>query len=383
MRLSSIVSEAWRNIVSGTTLMVSFTVLLAVLATLFGGYDAMTVIGLEHDGAERIRAAADVSVLAGAAVDGEQCDRLSTGPVRRISGSTAQTGHAGFLTSGALRQGLQITPLSSPGKDIASYEVTTGLLRLIRGHGYAAAVARYGQVADSVDASGVWVSTQLAEDFGLRIGSHFETNRGTVTVSGVFAWPNDGRDTRLSYALVVPVSAAGTFDECWAEQWPVSGKTTDLMYSTAIVGNESEDSLAGIVQLNKSFDSRYDATAAYRERNSRIAAVVSCVAGMLLGVVSVRRRRLEFAGALHAGERRGPQLLGIMLETVAWAALGGALSAGILLVYCARWGLSDTAALWLAAIRSPGSAVFGAVSAALIAGATIRESQLFRYFKDR
>lgn len=77
------------------------------------------------------------------------------------------------------------------------------------------------------------------------------------------------------------------------------------------------------------------------------------------------------------------QLLGIMLETVAWAALGGALSAGILLVYCARWGLSDTAALWLAAIRSPGSAVFGAVSAALIAGATIRESQLFRYFKDR
>lgn len=78
-----------------------------------------------------------------------------------------------------------------------------------------------------------------------------------------------------------------------------------------------------------------------------------------------------------------PQLLGIMLETVAWAALGGALSAEILLVYCARWGLSDTAALWLAAIRSPGSAVFGAVSAALIAGATIRESQLFRYFKDR
>lgn len=78
-----------------------------------------------------------------------------------------------------------------------------------------------------------------------------------------------------------------------------------------------------------------------------------------------------------------PQLLGIMLETVAWAALGGALSAGILLVYCVRWGLSDIAALWLAAIRSPGSAVFGAVSAALIAGATIRESQLFRYFKDR
>lgn len=56
---------------------------------------------------------------------------------------------------------------------------------------------------------------------------------------------------------------------------------------------------------------------------------------------------------------------------------------GFLLVYCARWGLSDTAALWLAAICSPVSAVFGAVSAALIAGATIRESQLFRYFKDR
>lgn len=87
--------------------------------------------------------------------------------------------------------------------------------------------------------------------------------------------------------------------------------------------------------------------------------------------------------ACHCDVGNIPQLLGIMLETVAWAALGGALSAGILLVYCARWGLSDTAALWLAAIRAPGSAVFGAVSAALIAGATIRESQLFRYFKDR
>lgn len=87
--------------------------------------------------------------------------------------------------------------------------------------------------------------------------------------------------------------------------------------------------------------------------------------------------------ACHCDVGNIPQLLGIMLETIAWSSLGGALSAGILLVYCARWGLSDTAALWLAAIRSPGSAVFGAVSAALIAGATIRESQLFRYFKDR
>ena len=97
----------------------------------------------------------------------------------------------------------------------------------------------------------------------------------------------------------------------------------------------------------------------------------------------VYRRMAMGRVACHCDVGNIPQLLGIMLETVAWAALGGALSAGILLVYCARWGLSDTAALWLAAIRSPGSAVFGAVSAALIAGATIRESQLFRYFKDR
>lgn len=84
-------------------------------------------------------------------------------------------------------------PLATPGKDISSYEVTPGMIRMI---------AR----TTKTDVSGVWVSTDVSKDFGLAKGSVMQTEQGTMSVAGVFDWPNDGRDTRFAYALLVPVS---------------------------------------------------------------------------------------------------------------------------------------------------------------------------------
>ena len=133
MRLGSVLSEALRNIGSGVSR--AFAMFLAVLlsGTLLGGYEAMTVIDLESQAVQRINAYADVNAIVGGTVDGTACDRLSD----------AGDGMTGTL-AGAMRAGKQVVPLATPGKDISSYDVTPGMIRLIAGNAKA-------------DVSGVWV----------------------------------------------------------------------------------------------------------------------------------------------------------------------------------------------------------------------------------
>ena len=148
MRLGSVLSEALRNIGSGVSR--AFVMFLAVLlsGTLLGGYEAMTVIDLESQAVQRINAYADVNAIVGGTVDGTACDRLSD----------AGDGMTGTL-AGAMRAGKQIVPLATPGKDISSYDVTPGMIRLIAGNAKA-------------DVSGVWVPRDVAKDFGLPWAAH-------------------------------------------------------------------------------------------------------------------------------------------------------------------------------------------------------------------
>lgn len=363
MRLGSVLSEAMRNIGAGTAR--AFLMFLAVLLTggLMGGYEALAVVALEDEAATRIRADADVRGMVGGPVDGLACDRL----VEADGGPTA---------SGALRAGPQVTPAATPGRSLSSYEVTPGMLALI--------VAGEGRSAPAADPTGVWVPATLADDFGLSVGSRLDTDQGPSTVAGVFEWPNDGRDTRFAYAVLVPVAADGrVFEECWAKQWPPSEETDGLLYSTAVVADQTGQGGVGAAPINKGFDSHYDATGAYRTRMTRWMPLLGLLVGLLLGALSVRRRRLEYAGALHSGQSKGAQLCGIAAETTLWAGLGTLASCGLLVALCMRLAVSDPWMVLAAAVRTPLALASGAVLAALLAGLAIRESQLFRYFKNR
>ena len=358
MRLGSVLSEALRNIGSGVSR--AFAMFLAVLlsGTLLGGYEAMTVIDLESQAVQRINAYVDVNAIVGGTVDGTACDRLSD----------AGDGMTGTL-AGAMRAGKQVVPLATPGKDISSYDVTPGMIRLIAGNAKA-------------DVSGVWVPRDVAKDFGLAVGSALQTREGTTRVAGVFDWPNDGRDTRFAYAFIVPVSAsASTFDECWVKQWPVDGQTENLLYATLVAGSGSSN--AGVTQVNKGFDAHYDARASYVNRSTRWMPWVGLAIGVLVGVFGVRRRRLEYAGALHSGQSKGAQLLGIGVETGVWAGLATFASCALLLAYAVRMSRSDWVAVLAAAVRTPLAVFAGVMVASLFAGLLIRESQLFRFFKKR
>lgn len=373
MRLRSILSEALRNIGSGTAHALAMAIIVLLAGTLMGGYEAMSVVGLENEAVGRINAFADTKTLIGSGddIDGSACDRL------------ASTSTTNPVRSGAVREGGQITPNSTPGKDIASYEVTPGMLRLITANGSDTGSAAGKTNTTRADASGIWVSKDVAHDFGLAQGSKLETTTGTATIAGVFSWPNDGRDTRFAYALLIPASASGNaFDECWVKQWPTSGKSDSLLYSTVIAQDE-DGKPAGITALNKGFDSHYDGQASYASRMTRMMPWLALVLGLLLGILSVRQRRLEYAGALHSGESKGAQLLTVATETLVWSLLGTIGAASLLVAYCVRLAPSDQLAVCLTSIRSPLVLCAGALLGAMLATLTIKESQLFRYFKNR
>ena len=235
MRLGSIISETLRNIASGTAHALAMFLAVLFAGTLLGGYEAMSVMGLETEAAVRIRAFADVKTVVGGNVDGLACDRLS------------DHGDPSFI-SGAMRSGPQVVPLATKGIELSSYEVTAGMIRLITA----------GDPQEVPDSSGVWVSSDVSHDFGLIKGSRMQTNHGMVTVAGVFDWPNDGRDTRFAYAMIAPAaSSGGVFQECWAKQWPQSDQMDELLLSTATKNPKSE-MRPGVTALNKGFDAHYE-----------------------------------------------------------------------------------------------------------------------------
>ena len=347
MRLRSVLSEALRNIGAGVSHAILMFAAVLFASTLLGGYEAVNVVGLETEAVQRINAYADVNAIVGGMVDGAACDRLAN----------AGGGMMGTL-AGAMRAGQQIVPLATPG-----------MIRMIAG-------------SAKSDVSGVWISTDVAKDFGLTKGSVMQTEQGTMSVAGVFDWPNDGRDTRFAYAFLVPVSASnGTFDECWVRQWPQSGQTGDLLYSTLVASGSPSN--AGVTQVNKSFDSHYDAQASYEQRMTRWMPWLGLAVGLLFGAFSVRRRRLEYAGALHSGQSKGAQLLEITAETMIWSGLACASSVALLGAYCVRMSSADAMTVWLGAMRTPCAIFAGVMVSSMLVGMTIRETQLFRFFKQR
>ena len=281
MGLRSIFSEAIRNIGSGTAHALALFLVVLLGGVLLGGYEAYTVVAMECESLTRVRAVADVDSVIGGTVDGSACDRLT----RTTDGAITQ--------AGAMRAGGEITALSTPNNALQSYEVTPGMLSL---------VASNGTTTDSIDMSGIWVPTEVARDFGWTIGSTLSTSHGEAMVAGIYSWPNDGRDTRFAYTFLVPRAASqGTYNECWVRQWPRSGAASNLLYSTLGVGEGSGQ--AGVTSLDKGFDSHYDPYATYMGRVTHWIPYLSILIGVVIGVLAVRVRRLEYAAALHSGSR--------------------------------------------------------------------------------
>lgn len=360
MRPGSVFSEAGRNLATGTSRALLFALFLAAVTSGLAIMDARSVIGTERAAETFASSGASVQVLvAQHTTDPAACDRL-----RAVTGIRA---------AGALREADALVLRSMISNPVTAYAVTPGFIEVLGG--------------SQASPAGVWLPAPLAQALAVRPGQQLATTAGTLTVAGVYAYPDDGRDSRLAYAALLPQPATGAFDECWADIWPVSRATNDQLYAAITVDTTSTDPVS-IRQLNPALGTAFSGRDEFGARPTRWALPACALAGLVAGLLAVRLRRLEIAGALHLGESRRALLGSLLIETLTWslAALiiaDGALVFGVALASGGSLSHADLLDVYLVDARAPAGAAAGAVAGAVLALLTIREKHLFKYFRNR
>lgn len=363
IRLREVWREAWRNVSTGATRALLGIAVFVVAIGAIGWFQASSVAGVAREAQSFREAGATVQVIALAGrIDGAQCDALSSYP--------------GIAASGAVRPSDDVRLAVSPSTSLPTFEATPGM----------AGVLRVTPTTNAGTSGGVWLAGDLAGVLAVNADRTAVplSNGASMTASGVFAYPADGRLPTLAYTLVSPVPAHGVFDACWVEVWPEALSTVDLLSLPVLPPRPGEEpSQPQAQQLNSTLGTQFDA----QGRLAKVPVWPMTGAALLLaaglGVVLVRLRRLELASALHAGLGSTALALQVAFETLVW------LCVAVALLLPAEWwiashGNPDPA---LAAFYPAGRATVLAAAAVLIAAVLqaglTREKHLFRYFKNR
>ncbi|MDR0782638.1 MAG: hypothetical protein LBE83_02640 [Propionibacteriaceae bacterium] len=354
MKVSGVLSEAARNVSTGTTKAVTWALATTVILTLLTLADVVTIMRIERDVQTFQATAANVhKAPAPNQIDGFGCDALA--------------GVSTIKASGAIRERSTITIDQAPLVPMTAYDVTYGFGRVIG--------------IDNLDVPGVWVEAGLAQLLAVSPGATLSTKDGPLQVAGVYDWPNDGRDIRFSYAILVPVVAAQPFDECWIQAWPIIDDNDKLLRSTQIVTSEAYPIL--IAQVNRNYGVTMDANRLYSERITWHTIWVAPLFLGLFGFLATWRRRLEYSAALHARQARGAFMLGVAIETAVWALTGAGLTSMIDLVVIRLIGLREIWLVWLGGVIIIWCSLVAGLVGGVCASALIREKGLFRFFKTR
>ncbi|MDR2348733.1 MAG: hypothetical protein LBD90_09030 [Bifidobacteriaceae bacterium] len=359
MRPQSIVSEALANLASGTTRGALLTLVFSVLVGGLALVDLAVVAGEVEAAASFRGAGASVQTLkVVGGIDPARCEALG--------------GAAPIQAAGALRQGESIQPKALPGSELTTWEVTPGLLALLP----PIAGVDTGQAA-----AGLWISADLAETLGVRPGERLNTYQGQATVAAVFEWPDDGRLRDLGYSVLAPVVPDGPFTQCWAEVWPSSDAAASLLRLALNTRVDPQQVVQS--QLNASLGVDLDVRARIADRVSRRAGAIAAAVGAILGLASLRLRRLEVASALHAGVAKTDLIWQHAVETAGWAVPGLVIcfAAVAVLSYSAGAGAQSALLVIGSATVLAGfaSAFWGAAAGVCL----IRERHLFKLFRER
>jgi hypothetical protein len=358
MRIREVFSEAGRNIASGTSRTAALAIVLATTVTVLGAAEGESVRQVVRGAYEFRSSGASVVILsADQGINGIACERLVT--------------VAGIETAGAIRPAVPDSLLltSLPTLPVPLKEATPGFRHVLH--------------AAPEGTDGMLISEQVARTTGRGPGGHLWAVQGALGIAGVYVYPADGRSPQLEYAAVDLVPAGvGLFDECWAEVWPLNAATAQLL-RTSLDSSLSPDHEVSLSQLNTTLGSDFDGVRRFDERTTANAALVCLLAGLALGYLSSRLRRLELSSARHAGVSVGAQLLQVAVEATTWAAIAILLSAPTLWYQAAR--VDDSVQLWLfwVQFRCPLAGASGAILGVLAGAMLNRERHLFRHFKDR
>ena len=351
--------EAWRNVVSGTTHAASWAAVLMVITVLLGGLDSFSVRTVVEGAVNYQNQGGATWVLeASGLIDGVACDSLASVD--------------GILAAGAVRQvppGLVTSLL--PRTPVPLYAVTPGFAYVLGVHSPSPGL-------------GIWVSSGVADRYGIEVPGVLATPGGPVPVGGTFDYPADGRSGELSFSIAAPTLADdGVFDTCWFTVWPVDESLVALS-RIAVVPTQDPSVISQVTfrQLNMALGSSYDGLSDFANRPSRFASWVTLFAAAGLGIVAFWSRRLEHASDLHAGIPKPFILLESLTETGIWA-LSGAVLATPLILLIAGHASADAASIALLGVRPLLTGVIGALLGATLGVLLSREHQLFNLFRNR
>ena len=356
MRIAAKVTEARRNVLSGTAFAAQLSMLIGAVTAGVLVADFSTIAALQAS-AEAFRAsgAAVQTLSAPGSVSGEACDALESNDIR----------------SGAIRTSKRrLEPAALPGGPVPTFEVTPGFVDVVL------------KRRVSLDA-GVLVSRSLADSFDLSAGDILKTTSGGVRVNAVFDYPDDGRRPWLGYSVLVPTIASAPFDECWAEVWPQSAQLAGILRTTVIPGGGPNDQKPAIGQLNSRLGNEYSGATAFAERPTRFAPLAAGGIAFLAVVGAIRLRRVELASALHVGVTPNDLWSILLFESVLWIGATCAGIAPVVAYFIAAEPSADHSVFLAGGLTVTAGAIVGGLTGLATGTVLVRERRLFALFKER
>lgn len=349
MKPRSMLREALRDIATGTAWTRGLAISAVIVIVLSATADLAAINRLTSQAREFNRSGASTWILTSEGkVDAKRCDHL--------------TGVPGVRASGAIRaMSGTIKPVVIPGAPLPVYEASPGFIAVI---------------GAKPQGFGVLIGPEASDALGIHGPGTIATASARVPVAGTYAYPNDGRRPGFSYAAVAPSGSDSPFDECWVDTWPVKDVTTALLSTVRVSGALPEE--PALSQLNTTHGKSFNGGELFAGRMTRFSGTFTAVAGCVLGLVSVRLRRLSLASALHAGVSRRALFGIITFETLAWSAFSVALGLPLVMLIAGGDALTVLPGVWSTLPIVP-----AAFAGAWIGVLTVKEDHLFKYFKSR
>lgn len=368
MKPTAILSEAWRNIATGTTRALTCATILTLIAAGTAIFDLTGILALQHESRQWATSAAAIHIISGH----KQIDPITCADLTQATGTTRDhTRTTPIQAAGALKSSGEITLTAMPSAPLDAWQATPGLANVL------------GIGATQQTRPGVWISSQLAATLHAREGDDLPTTQGIMHISAVFPWADDSRDQRPSYAIITPtpIDTGQQWDECWATIDPANPDAEDLLNTAAIPGTAPATQTK---QANTMLGTNPDLDNRYRQRTTRIMLAITPIAAFVIALTATRARRIEIADSLHMGLPRQGILATGILETLAWT-LPAILAATATVYTTARWTSGHANALTLTAIQLPAltAALITAQIGTITAITVIHDNQLFAFFKNR
>ncbi|MDO5495333.1 MAG: hypothetical protein Q4G64_06440 [bacterium] len=365
MRLREILSEAGKNLSTGTARAIPHALALAVLLIIALGIDQWTVAATRIDHAEFRRDGGTLwSISAPGGIDPGRCEGLAT--------------LSGVEGAGAIRIAESTRLRLVPTTPTRLLEATPGMARVLG--------------VEETGLQGVWLSPSLATTLGAARGSEIEFVDGTTAgIAARYSFPSNVTGAALSAAIVAPAPVSGAWDECWIDLGRYTeAATTALHYSVMADASGTPGTQARVSQLNSARGRSHNLEEILEARTTRYLLIAAPVVGAGLAALAIRRRRLEHAAARQVGVTRADLAAITALETAAWAITGALLAVGVVgLLHVALMngaGIDPRLHLPGALLAAGGLAAISAVSAVVVAALvslTNKPRHLYRYFRER